>query len=165
MSVRIEHIELPGIGTRDDIVTKKGSHVGVITYRDGGRGIVLYEPTDPDTALASADLNSAEADALAELLGQTTIVGHIAELGHHELGLFTEQLALPPDSRFINQTLREAKAHKSTGVSIVAILRENDEVVLSPTLEETLLHGDILVAVGTRSGLDALEKLMQKNAL
>lgn len=162
--MRIEHIELPGIGFRDDIVTREGQHVGVITHRDGSRDIVVYERDDPDTAIESVALNGAEAEALAELLGQTSIVGHISEIGPHELGLFTEQLALPSDSRFINKTLREAKAHKSTGVSIVAILR-GDHVIPSPTLEETLLHGDVVVAVGTRAGLDALEKLMQKNAL
>lgn len=164
MSVRIERIELPGIGFRDDIVTADGRHVGVITYRDGRRDVVLYERNDPDTAIESVTLNAAEADALAELLGQTTLLGQIADLGSGAMGLFTERLVLPSDSRFLEQPLGATQARTKTGVSIVAICR-GDQVITSPTPAEVMHAHDVLIAVGTRSGLDALERLLAKNAL
>jgi TrkA domain protein len=44
-------------------------------------------------------------------------------------------------------------------VSIVAIVRESD-VVPAPGPNEVLLSDDILVAVGTRKGLDALAVIL-----
>jgi len=164
MTVRIERIELPGIGFRDDIVTAEGRHVGVITHRDGHRDVVLYERDDPDTAIESVALNSHEADALAGLLGQTALVGHIADLGAGTMGLFTERLLLPHDSRFLDQPLGATEARTKTGVSIVAICR-GDGVIASPTPQETLRKEDVLIAVGTRRGLDSLEKILAKNSL
>ncbi len=164
MSVRVEHIELPGIGFRNDLVTKSGRHIGIITYRDGSREVVLYEPDDPDTAIESVTVTQPEADALAELLGQTTLIGQIEDLHTGTIGLFTEHLLMPIDSRYLDKPLGETKARTKTGVSIVAILR-GEAVIPSPTPDEVLITGDRLVAVGTRAGLDALETLLQKNKL
>lgn len=162
--MRIERIELPGIGFRDDIVTAEGRHIGVITHRDGHRDVVLYERNDPDTAIESVALNEHEADALATLLGHTALVAQIADLGVGSMGLFTERLVLPSDSRFLNHRLGDTEARTKTGVSIVAICR-GENVVASPTPAELLLANDVLIAVGTRTGLDALEQILAKNAL
>lgn len=159
MGVRIEKIELPGIGIRHDIVTKLGRHIGVLNYRDGRRELAFYDSEDPDTVLESVELNGDEADALADLLGHTALLSQIADLGSGALGIFTEQLILPTDSRFLDGPLGETKARTKTGCSIVAILR-GDEVVPSPTPDEVLLLDDVLVAVGTRAGLDKLEHIL-----
>ena len=159
MGVRIEKIDLPGIGVRHDMVTKGGRHVGVISYRDGRRELAFYAPDDPDTVLASVDLDDEDSDALSELLGHTTLLSQINDLGSGALGLFTEQLILPLDSRYLNGPLGDTAARTKTGVSIVAILR-GDSVVPSPAPSELLLPDDVLIAVGTRKGLDKLEALL-----
>ena len=125
---------------------------------------MLYERNDPDTAIESVSLSPAEADALAELLGHTTLLGQIADLGSGAMGLYTERLLLPSDSRFREQPLGATQARTKTGVSIVAICR-GEEVVASPTPTEVLHADDVLIAVGTRAGLDALERILAKNAL
>ena len=159
MGVRIEKIDLPGIGIRHDIVTKLGRHIGVLNYRDGRRELAFYDSEDPDTVLEAVELNSDEADALADLLGHTALLSQIADLGSGALGLFTEQLILPTDSRYLDKPLGDTKARTKTGCSIVAILR-GDAVVPSPSPDELLLLDDILVAVGTRTGLDKLEHIL-----
>lgn len=164
MGVRIEKIDLPGIGIRHDIVTKLGRHIGVLNYRDGRRELAFYDSEDPDTVLEAVELNTDEADALADLLGHTALLGQISDLGSGGLGLFTEQLIMPTDSRYLDLPLGETKARTKTRCSIVAILR-GDDVVPSPTPEEVLLAGDILIAVGTRAGLEKLEQILaQSNA-
>lgn len=162
MGVRIEKIDLPGIGIRHDIVTKLGRHIGVLNYRDGRRELAFYDSEDPDTVLESVELNGAESDALADLLGHTALLSQISDLGSGALGLFTEQLILPADSRYLNLPLGETKARTKTGCSIVAILRGND-VIPSPTPAEILLADDVLVAVGIRTGLDKLEHILAQN--
>jgi len=162
MGVRIEKIDLPGIGIRHDIVTKLNRHIGVLNYRDGRRELAFYDSEDPDTVLEAVELNAAESDALADLLGHTALLSQISDLGSGALGLFTEQLILPADSRYLDQPLSATKARTKTGCSIVAILR-GEAVVPSPAAEEILLAEDILIAVGTRSGLDKLEQILAQN--
>lgn len=164
MGVRVEKIELPGIGVRHDMVTKKGRHVGVITYRDGHRELAVYDPLDPDTVLHAVDLNDEESDALSDLLGHTTLLSQISDLGSGALGLYTEHLILPTDSRYLNRPLGDTAARTKTGVSIVAIVR-GETVVPSPTPAEVLLADDVLVAVGTRTGLDKLESILAHSDL
>jgi TrkA domain protein len=58
--------------------------------------------------------------------------------------------------------LSATKARTKTGCSIVAILR-GESVIPSPAAEEVLLADDILIAVGTRLGLDKLEQILAQN--
>lgn len=59
----------------------------------------------------------------------------------------------------MNRPLGDTQARTRTGVSIVAILR-GQNVIPSPTPQEVLRDDDVVVAVGTREGLDALDKLL-----
>lgn len=159
MGVRIEKIDLPGIGVRHDVVTGAGQHIGVLSYRDGQREVALYDPEDPDAILGSVELSGDEAAALSDLLGHAALLSQLSNLGGGTIGLFTEQLVLPADSRFLDRPLGDTEARTKTGVSIVAILR-GKEVIASPTPKEVLRIDDLLVAVGTREGLDALDRLL-----
>jgi len=164
MSVRIEKIDLPGMGIRHDMVTKHGRHVGVLNYRDGRRELALYDPEDPDTVLDCIELDDDESDALSDLLGHTSLLSQINNLGSGVVGLYTDQLILPTDSRYLDRTLGETQARTKTGVSIVAILR-GDKVIPSPEPTEVLRQDDIFVAVGTRAGLEKLEALLAHTAV
>jgi TrkA domain protein len=159
MGVRIEKIDLPGIGVRHDVVTTNGQHIGVLSYRDGKREVALYEPEDPDACLGSVELTGDEAAALSDLLGHAALLSQLSGLGGGTVGLYTEQILLPSDSRYLNRPLGDTQARTRTGVSIVAILR-GQQVIVSPTPQEVLLDDDLIVSVGTREGLDALDKLL-----
>jgi len=63
------------------------------------------------------------------------------------------------DSKYIGLELGDTHARTETGVSIVALVR-GTEVIASPRPSQDLLSGDILVAVGTRPGLDALAEIL-----
>jgi TrkA domain protein len=164
MGVRIEKIDLPGVGIRHDMVTKHGRHVGVLNYRDGRRELALYDPEDPDTVLDFIELDDDESDALSDLLGHTSLLSQINNLGSGVVGLYTDQLVLPTDARYLDLTLGDTQARTKTGVSIVAILR-GDKVIPSPEAGEILRQDDIFVAVGTRTGLDKLEALLAHTAV
>jgi hypothetical protein len=49
---RIDETRLPGIGLRHDFVTATGARIGVVTYRDGRRELVVYAQSDPDECCA-----------------------------------------------------------------------------------------------------------------
>jgi|TARA_B110000503_G_scaffold34484_1_gene56179 TrkA domain protein len=159
MSVRIEKVDLPGIGTRHDVVTSEGRRLGVITHRTGEREIAVFDPRDPDSCSDSIHLNDDEAIALAAVLGTSLMLGQFSHLGDKTTGLYTEQIILPAQSAFTGKTLGDTKARTRTKSSIVAILRDLD-VIASPTPEVGLEAGDIIVAVGTKQGLEALSSLL-----
>jgi TrkA domain protein len=159
VAVRIEKVDLPGIGVRHDLLTEGGRRLSVVSHRDGDRDLALFSLDDPDSSSESIPLNDDEAAALADLLGSSVTLSRLTSLTDDTEGLFTEQLQLPVDSPYLNRPLGDTKARTRTRVSIVAVVRGN-EVIPSPTPAETLRPGDVLIAVGTREGLDTLGRLI-----
>lgn len=159
MGVQIERTELPGIGTRYDVLTNSGRRIGVVSRRDGDSELALFDELDPDTCASQIHLSSEEAAALAEVLGASMLVGQLTPGSGDDVDLQTEHFILPAKSKFVGATLGDTKARTRTGVSVVAI-SHNGTVEPSPTPEAQLQAGDRLVAVGTRHGLDALAKLL-----
>ena len=159
MGVQIERLDLPGIGERHDLVTESGRRVSVVNYRDGAHVLAFQDADDPDTTSDSVRLSEDEAAVLAEVLGTSLAVSRIERLTEGALGLFTEQLELPSDSPYRDRTLGDTKARTRTRASVVAIVR-GGEIIPSPTPDDVLRYGDSLIAVGTRTGLDALSRLI-----
>lgn len=161
MGVHVERIDLPGIGYRDDVVTESGARLGVLSFRDGHREVAIFEAEDPDATAASISISASEAAAIAELLGQAKLLDALSKISDTVTGIFTEHLTLPADSKYIGMELGDTHARTETGVSIVAIVR-GSEVIASPKPSHDLQNQDILVAVGTRPGLDALAEILSK---
>jgi TrkA domain protein len=156
--VRVEQVELPGIGTRYALVTEAGRRLGVVSYRSGGRDLVLFDPEDPDACSEQIALTDGEAEALAEVLGGSLMLSRLAGLREQAGGLLTEQLSLPADSPYLNRPLGETRARTRTGASIVAVLRDGG-LLASPGPEFGFAAGDVVVVVGTRAGLDAVARI------
>jgi TrkA domain protein len=151
----VEQTALPGIGVRHDLITSDGRRVGVVSHRNGRRDVVVFDPEDPDSCIASIPLSDDEAEALADILGASLILGQLAGLREQAAGLLTEQVPITPGSRFAGRPLGHTRARTRTGVSIVAVLREN-KVIPSPGPDFVFEAGDAVVVVGTREGLDKL---------
>lgn len=158
-SVRVEQIPLPGIGIRYDIVTESGRRVGVVSHRTGRRDLVVYDVDDPDTATEQIALNDDEARTLAEVLSATLVLARLSGLREQATGLATEQVSLPADSPYIDRPLGATRIRSRTGASVVAVLRDG-KVIASPPSDTILAAGDVLVVVGTRSGLNAVTRLL-----
>ena len=161
MGVRIERIDLPGIGVRNDILTREGRRLSIITHRSGEREIALHDVDDPDACTFAIPLTDDEATTLGEMLGASVTLSRLTELGESGLGLFTEEISLPSGSGFIGRPMGDTQARTKTGSSIVAIAR-GGEVIPSPTPSTIFEAGDIVVAVGTRKGLDALSEIIHR---
>ena len=159
MGVRIERIDLPGFGVRNDVITNSGCRVSVVSLRSGERDLAFFNADDPDSNAASISLSDDEAAAIAEVLGSSLTLSRLSVLGEKAEGLYTEEISLPRGSGFIGRPMGDMKARTLTSASIVAIARGND-VVASPGPEVVYEAGDVIVAVGTREGLDALGKLI-----
>lgn len=133
----------------------------MVSLRDGERDLAFFDADDPDASTDSIALTDDEAAALADVLGASIQLSRLAGLSGSSLGLFIEEISLPTGSGFVGRPMGATKARTLTSSSIVAIVRGKD-VISSPTPEVLFEHGDVLVAVGTRHGLDALAKLIDR---
>ncbi|WP_433530732.1 cation:proton antiporter regulatory subunit [Micromonospora sp. CA-263727] len=164
MRVRVEQTALPGIGVRHDMVTESGRRLGVVSHRNGRRDLVLYDPDDPDGCAADIPLTDDEAEALADILGASLILGQLSGVREQAAGLLTEQIAIPASSVYVNRPLGDAKVRSRTGASIVAVLRRG-EVIVSPVPTFRFEAGDVVVVVGNRQGLDGVGAIFADNDL
>jgi TrkA domain protein len=147
--VRVEQTPLPGIGVRHDLVTSSGRTVGVVSHRNGRRDLVLYDVDDPDACLASIPLTDDEAEALADVLGASLMLGQLSGLRQQAAGLLTEQIALPAGSPFVGRKLGDTRARTRTSA-----------VIASPGPSFVFEANDVVVAVGTRPGLDGVTAIL-----
>jgi TrkA domain protein len=151
--MEVTEVLLPGVGVRYEFTTASGHEVGVVARRDGEFDLIRFEHADPDAAETLFTLDRRQAEALAEIFGAPRIVERFADLSKEVPGLASATIELPPGSRFDGRTLGETRLRTLTGVSIVAVVKD-DVVVPSPTPDEILLGGSSLVVIGTEPGIE-----------
>jgi TrkA domain protein len=74
------HSTVPGAGVLHDCQTRDGQQFRILTARPGRCEIFIYDPAEPDRAVARIVLEEDEADQVAELLHSQPITDRIAEL-------------------------------------------------------------------------------------
>ncbi|HEX3015410.1 MAG TPA: potassium channel protein [Desulfobacteria bacterium] len=75
-----------------------------------------------------------------------------------ELEMEFEEVTIAPDSSLAGMTLRDAKIKEEIGAIVLAIVRQ-DKVINNPKAAETIIAGDLLIALGAREQLLSLERL------
>jgi TrkA domain protein len=155
--VDLEETMLPGVGVRYELRTKAGELLGIVVQREGGAELAVYDRRDPDRARSVLRLDAEEVDAVADVLGAPRLAQRFADLSREVPGLESGRFPVPPGSPFAGRPLGETRARTLTGCSIVAIVRDTD-VVPSPGPGDLLHPGDVLVAIGSQSGLGKLAR-------
>ena len=157
--MEIQETALPGVGLRQEFTTSAGRQLGVVSYRTGRRELLLYDPDDPDACREVIRLIPEEADALADLLGVARLGGRLAELQQQLAGLAISWLTIRDGSPYATGTIADTQARSRTGVSIVAVLREQTAFP-APTPDFGFQPGDTAVVIGTPEGVKALAGLL-----
>jgi TrkA domain protein len=157
--MEVTEVLLPGVGVRYEFPTAAGERVGIVAKRDREFDLVRYAASDPDAAEPLLTLTRDEADTLAEILGAPRIVERFADLTREIPGLVSGTLEVGTGSRFDGKPLGATRSRTLTGASIVAVVR-GDRVIASPAPDEVLWGGDLLVVVGTPSGLDGVRQIL-----
>jgi TrkA domain protein len=159
--VDVKEVLLPSIGVRYEFTSHDGERIGIIARRSGDFDVVRYARDDPDQAQPIFHFTDEEADAVAQILGAPRIAERFTELTREVPGLEAGQVHIGPGSPFADRPLGDTRARTRTGASIVAIVR-NDVVMASPGPAEILHANDILVVVGTESGIAKVVQLVDK---
>jgi TrkA domain protein len=155
---------LPGVGIRYEFQTRSRQHVGIIVYRDGNSEFVEYARDDPDASSTLLEFDEDEAEVIAEILGAPRFARRLADLTREIPGLHSEPIRLPSTSAYVGKTLGETHCRTLTGASIVAIVR-GEEVITSPLPDQLLLAHDVLVAIGTASGVRKVHALVETSVV
>jgi TrkA domain protein len=156
----VNEVLLPGVGLRYEFTNADGDHIGIVARREGTFEISRYSADDPDEARQLFRLTSAEADTVAEILGAPRIAERFADLTKEVPGLSAGQVVVPAESAHQGKPLGHTRARTRTGASIVAIVR-GDNVIASPTSDEVLKQGDVLVVIGTHEGISGVRAIIE----
>ena len=156
----VAEVLLPGVGLRYEFTNHEGDRVGIIARRSGEFDLVVYPHEDPDASRPVIRLNRVEADTLAEILGAPRMAERFADLTREVPGLSAGQVEVTESSPFVGQALGQTRARTRTGASIVAVVRGAD-VIASPTPDQVLDVGDVLVVIGTHDGIAAVQRIIQ----
>ncbi|MGO9034020.1 cation:proton antiporter regulatory subunit [Mycobacterium sp.] len=157
----VKEVLLPSIGVRYEFTSHDGERIGIIARRSGDFDVVRYARDDPDQAQPIFHFTDEEADAVAQILGAPRIAERFTELTREVPGLEAGQVHIRPGSPFADRPLGDTRARTRTGASIVAIVR-NEVVLASPGPAEILHADDVLVVVGTESGIAKVVQLVDK---
>ncbi|MGW0389527.1 cation:proton antiporter regulatory subunit [Streptomyces sp. NPDC003042] len=156
----VTEVLLPGVGLRYEFTNHRGERVGVVARRTGDFELVVYAEEDPDEGRPVLQLNDEEADAVAEILGAPRIAERFADLTKEVPGLMSGQIEVRAGGPYDGRPLGDTRARTRTGASIVAIVRGED-VIASPTPQEPLCGGDVLVVIGTHEGIAGVEQIIR----
>jgi len=156
---KIEETSLPGVGMRHDFTTEDGNRIGVVHHRSGRRELFFSSPDDPDRVRHSVVLSDEDSHALSEALGGSTVIENLTSLQQQIEGLAIDWLTIHPQSPYSGRTIGDARIRTRTGVSVVAVIRD-DQAYPAPGPEFNVESGDTLVVVGTPDGINAVDAIL-----
>lgn len=96
---------------------------------------------------------------MAQMVMRPTVVDFIDLTVHDgELGLRLEELRVSAKAGFVNMTLMESNIRKKHDLIVVAIKRDQGEMLFNPNPHSQILPGDILIVLGEHESIKELEK-------
>jgi di/tricarboxylate transporter len=142
--------------------TRFGVTVIGLAREEGGKRLLM--PTLIQTEYRAGDV-------LLMVGEEADVDSMIAELGHfervpieeqhrtivaHELGVV--EVLLPPRSRLVGQTIREARFREDYGLSVLGVLRKGQPLQEKQLLDTRLDFGDSLLVGGGWRQIDAMQR-------
>lgn len=156
---KIEETSLPGVGMRHDFTAEDGSRIGVVHHRTGRRELFVCSSEDPDVVTVSLNLSDDDSHALSEALGGSTVIEKLGSLQQQVEGLAIDWLTVDPGTPYAGKTIGDARIRTRTGVSVVAVIRD-EQAFPAPGPEFVVDAHDTLVVVGTPEGIKVVGDIL-----
>ncbi|MFC4437960.1 MULTISPECIES: cation:proton antiporter regulatory subunit [Natrialbaceae] len=152
--------DLPGVGKKFEVELDGGERLVIVTHNTGKREV--YLKPDPD---ADSDKLFELSDQLARKVGtilegayfQPVQTDRVETMLSDET--FLEWYSVEENSELAGVSIGESNVRERTGVSVVAIQRD-DEVITPPTPDTVIETGDTVVVVGEQEDCLEFEKLI-----
>lgn len=151
--------DVPGVGKKFELETRSGERLIVLIHHDGKREVYRrsQEGADSERLFGLSDSD-------ARTFGSIMEGAHFQPVDLDEVevplgGAIIEWIEVDEESPLVGATLEEADVRSRTGVSILAIQRD-EETFPNPRPSREIQLGDILVSLGTREELSTLHDLV-----
>ena len=150
--------DLPGIGRRYEMTGTNGGRIIVIINHSGRR---MVHGLDPGVDQASAvELTDQQARKLGAILGGAFFKPAVVEEVEAVFeDLLIDWVALEPTSPGVDKSIAELEIRRTTGVTIIAIIR-GDRAITAPQPSEIMRVGDRLVVVSRPQDLGPFRDLV-----
>lgn len=148
----IREQELPGIGRRYSVPTE-GGEISVVIHHSGRRDLYLANEGGrraPSVATLSDNQARRLGAVLAGAYFQPTLANRIESVVG---GLLIDWVTIRPDAPGAGRSIADLQVRRRTRMTIVAILR-GDDLIVVPEPTEVLVTGDQVVVVGRPEDLD-----------
>jgi TrkA domain protein len=156
----ISEVDLPGVGRKYEITTYERDRFTIVIHHSGIREIYIYRDGETEPLFA-VELRDDEARQIGSILAGAFFRPKVVENVDVVLReLCIEWFRLDARSPVVGKSIGELEIRKRTGVSVIAILREPENVP-NPSAEEILRAGDTIVVLGKPEGFDALRRLIE----
>ncbi|HEV7643911.1 MAG TPA: potassium channel protein [Pyrinomonadaceae bacterium] len=96
--------------------------------------------------------------SMAAALLKPALADFMDSIVAEDMGLIFEQVEISAGSSLVDKRLKDVDLRVEVDVLIVAIRRENSEMIFHPSGETVLLEGDLLIVIGK---LEAMKKLVE----
>ncbi len=150
----IHEQELPGIGKRYDQATEDGL-ISVVIHHSGRRDLYVTEKASRDRTPTVVMLTDDQSRRLGAVLAGAYFKPTVAQRIEAVVGgLIIDWVTLRSDSPGIEHSIADLEVRRNTRMTIVAILR-GPEVIVVPEPSEELHAGDKLVVIGRPDDLPA----------
>jgi TrkA domain protein len=150
--------DLPGIGRRYEMTGTNGGRI-IVVVTHSGRRIVHGRSPGADQASA-VELSDQQARKVGAILGGAFFKPAVVEELEAVFGtLLIDWVTLGPASPGAGRTIGELQIRRRTGVTIVAIVRD-DQAITVPEPSETLRAGGRLVFIGRRQDSGPFHRLV-----
>lgn len=162
--MKVKTSELPGIGKRYSFTTAEDDHVVIICHQSGNREVYHFNDEDadePDFTMNMTDEESRQFGTLLLGVDYQPVADDKMELLLKNIRM--EWIKVEPGSCLANKKIIESKIRTRTGTTIIGIQR-GDNMIGSPDIEEIIMPGDVVMAIGTRDQTKSLDALC-KNSL
>lgn len=151
--------DIPGVGRKFQLDLGDGGSLVVVVHHDGRRD-VFHRPSPESDSSKLFSLDDQRARQLGAILeGAYFQPVEVASLDVPLGGAIIEWITISGSSPIAGQALQEAAIRKRTGVSVIAVQR-GEQTIANPGPEFEIATSDILVTLGTREELAALDRLL-----
>jgi K+:H+ antiporter subunit KhtT len=161
--MKLHEADLPGIGKKFTLYTGKRIAISLVVHNTGKREIYLFPAGEEEEASCVLELSDEEARQLGTLLMGAFFTPVVVDKDKIDLllkGLVIEWIELSKDSPAVGKSINELAIRTRTGASVIAILRNEKDIIPSPSPEEVFKVRDTLIAVGTREQISSLVELI-----
>jgi TrkA domain protein len=150
--------DLPGIGRSYQMTGSNGGQITVVIHHSGRR-VVYGRNADADHASA-VELSDHQARKLGAILGGAFFKPAVVEEVEAVFDdLLIDWVVLEPNSPGADKSIAELEIRRTTGVTIIAIIR-GEKAITAPEPSEIMRGGDRLVVVSRPQDLGPFRDLV-----